>query len=105
MHDNLTSFHIKESNKKSNQRSHNTYLPKQPQNQLNPLYMVDISIDHNMHVQKLTQIVLLILQFSFTSTPQTKNIHSVTENEEKMKIFNLYKLRKLTLQIETQRNH
>ena len=27
----------------------------------------------NMHAQKLTQIVLLILKFSFTSAPQTKN--------------------------------
>ena len=55
----------------------------------------------NMHAQKLTQIVLLILKFSFNSTPQNKNIHSVTENEEEREIFNLYKSRKLTLQIET----
>ena len=35
----------------------------------------------NMHAQKLTQIVLLILKFSFTSTPQTKN--SIGQAEKK----------------------
>ena len=54
-----------------------------------------------MYVQKLTQIVLLILKFRSSKLPTRRTHSAKTENEEEKENFNLYKSMKLTLQIET----
>ena len=100
-----TIFHSHDSSKIKSEKPQKWYMPINPKSCLILHTLLIYQLVTIMYVQKLTQIVLLILKFRSSKLPTRRTHSAKTENEKEKENFNLYKSMKLTLQIETWRSY